>query len=144
MSKGKTQEKFIQNPMNDKYSDTMYKTGYLVFTDDAGFYYSGRVDNQIKYFGYRIELREIETGVLRLDFIDEAVAIYNESNVNLNSFIGMVVKSSHFIELKQFRTELSRVLPNYIIPSKIIFVETQFLRLENGKCNRREIAKLFV
>ncbi|MBJ7223910.1 hypothetical protein JG725_18955 [Brenneria sp. L3-3C-1] len=37
MSKGKTQEKFIQNPMNDKYSDTMYKTGYLVFTDDAGF-----------------------------------------------------------------------------------------------------------
>lgn len=53
-----TQKVFIQNPLNKKYPEVIYKTGDIVQENEAGeLIYLSRKDFQIKHMGYRIELR---------------------------------------------------------------------------------------
>ncbi|CAE1147797.1 amino acid adenylation domain-containing protein [Serratia rhizosphaerae] len=140
----KTNESFIQNPKHNKYSDILYKTGDLALIGEDGlFYYSGRKDSQIKHLGYRIELGEIESNVLRLAFVEEAVAIYRTSGENLGSFIGMALKTNQNIEFRALRSALATVLPNYMIPSKFVFITDSFPRTANGKYDRKAISELF-
>ena len=56
-----TKAKFVQNPLNNMYPETIYKTGDFAYKDKYGqINFVGRRDNQIKHLGYRIELLEIE------------------------------------------------------------------------------------
>ena len=56
-----TDKVFMQNPLNDKYRELIYKTGDLGSFDENGvLHFHGRKDRQIKHLGHRIELGEIE------------------------------------------------------------------------------------
>ena len=59
----KTEEAFVQNPLNAYYPERVYRTGDLVKYNERGeLIYISRKDFQIKRRGYRIELGEIEAG----------------------------------------------------------------------------------
>ncbi|MDE6056354.1 MAG: amino acid adenylation domain-containing protein, partial [Lachnospiraceae bacterium] len=73
----KTKQAFIQNPLNDRYEEKIYRTGDLAAYNEYGeLMYLGRKDYQIKHMGHRIELGEIETAASSLDDISRCCCLY--------------------------------------------------------------------
>ena len=62
----RTSATFFTISDSNRYMKRMYRTGDLVCEDRGGLHFVGRKDNQIKHMGYRIELEEVEHGLVRL------------------------------------------------------------------------------
>lgn len=138
-----TAKKIRFNPLQNKNSLCRHK---IVFTGDIGkidqdgyLYMLGRKDKMIKSSGYRVYPKEISDQILRHTSVHDAVvfgipdkdigkAIYAE--VQLNA--GKELTES---ELKRF---LSNKLPPYMIPAKIVFVQS-FPRTPSGKIKLSEV-----
>ena len=76
-----TNENFIDNPFGKDYKHArMYKTGDLVSIEKNGNYkFIGRVDNQIKLRGYRIELDEVKSIIETHSWVNNSAVILNEN-----------------------------------------------------------------
>lgn len=131
----KTRESFVQNPLNTKYPEIVYKTGDLVRLNSRGEYmYVGRRDHQIKHSGYRIELGEIENTAGSIDGVQNIVCIYEEEkDIIVGVYQGLIEES----ELVQ---SLSDKLPVYMQPGR--YIKLQQLPLNaNGKVDRLLLKK---
>ena len=64
-----TKKVFVQNPLNDRYMETIYRTGDLAYYgEDGQLYFATRKDFQIKHMGHRTnELGEIEAAMERVE-----------------------------------------------------------------------------
>ncbi|WP_256757089.1 non-ribosomal peptide synthetase [Cohnella sp. WQ 127256] len=134
-----TAEKFIPNPF--VLGKRLYRTGDLArWLPDGNIEYRGRLDHQVKLRGYRIELGEIEAGLLQNKEIAEAVVLVKESLQGDKRLCAYLV-SSHELDVTAIRQQLSRVLPEYMIPSSYTQVEAMPLTA-SGKANRAALAKL--
>jgi amino acid adenylation domain-containing protein len=76
-----TAERFITHYFDgDLASTTLYKTGDLAYwNEDGSVQYSGRVDNQVKLRGYRVELDEIKSIIETHDWVNNA-AVFLKKN----------------------------------------------------------------
>lgn len=117
----------------------VYKTGDLVRYNLSGeLEYIGRLDRQVKIRGYRIELGEIEKVIndsknVRL----AAVKVVKE-----NYLLGYVeVNNSSEFEVSELKIEISKKLPEFMIPNSIIVLENIPL-LNNGKIDYRNLPDL--
>jgi amino acid adenylation domain-containing protein len=138
-----TASKFIANPFGDKPGSRLYKTGDLVrYLPDGSIDYLGRIDNQVKVRGFRIELGEIETVLRQHPAVQENTVIVHEASGTGQRLVAYLVASPETIlnttELPAFLTER---LPNYMVPSSFITLETLPLT-PNGKIDRRALARL--
>lgn len=130
-----TQERFITNPFGP---GRVYKTGDLVrWLTDGTLEFIGRRDSQIKLRGYRIELGEVEQALASLAEVDDAVVVVRGTP---NRLIGYVKKSSQTALAddacqEQVKQQLQQRLPDYMIPSRIVFV-TQWPITTSGKVDR--------
>lgn len=135
----RTAVSFVQNPCNSRFREIMYKTGDLVRRDPASgkLYVCGRKDNQIKHMGYRIELEEIEAALHCLDYVSEAAALH--SNIDgLSRIVAVVASAEEFAEA-QIRTDLRRIIPDYMVPSTF-YREAMLPKNPNGKIDRKCLA----
>lgn len=117
----------------------IYYTGDLVkITEQRTICYIDRIDNQVKINGYRIELKEIEKVLMDVGNFDAAVVekIVYKAEAFL---VGFVVGSN----MKNIFKKLSNVLPQYMIPKEIVYVDVLPMSA-NGKCNRGELKKNYV
>ena len=74
-----TEEKFIDNPFVNE--QKMYQTGDLARINEAGEYeYLGRVDEQVKLRGYRIELTDIESNLSNIEGIENCSVVLAKSS----------------------------------------------------------------
>lgn len=130
-----TAKSFIKKAFN--ISTRLYKTGDLVKkVDRTNFAYIGRIDNQVKINGYRIELDEIKKVVLNIKGINNAeVFIINNS---ISKTICLCYES---ISKKNIVKELSNRLPDYMIPQKILWVRDMPLTI-NGKVDKQYLYNL--
>ncbi len=126
---------FIENPDNNLYHDRIYKTGDLMRLSsvDNKLYFVGRKDSQIKHQGYRIELGEIEHALCRVKGVIEAVVLHTTKS-GLSSIIGIISSSEKF-DTTELKKLLALEIPKYMIPSKIISLET-LPKNANGKIDR--------
>jgi D-alanine--poly(phosphoribitol) ligase subunit 1 len=133
---GKTNEKFIQNPLNSNYPDRIYRTGDLGRYNSRGeILYLGRKDNQIKHMGFRIELEEIERYVCGINGISQSFVFYDhESKEIICSY-----ESSKYIEEVILMKNLREKLPTYMIPSKFLYYNN-FPIGSSGKIDRMIIS----
>ena len=134
--KERTAEKFIQNPLNSFYRDTVYKSGDLVYVDPKTqyIYYSARADNQIKFQGYRIELEDIEHAFRSIEGVKEIAVTYGKKN-NMDEITCWLV---HSTSLDLIKKKIRFLLPSYMIPKN--FFELNILpRNQNGKIDKRDI-----
>lgn len=129
----KTEEVFVQNPLNDRYLEPIYRTGDLGRYDGQGnLYYVTRKDFQIKHMGHRIELGEIETAFQALDGISRVCCVYDEPN---GKIVGFYVGA---LSPKEIISRLSEKLPKFMIPNVFRQVEAMPLT-KNGKIDRRAL-----
>lgn len=119
-----------------------YRTGDEGYMQDGQLYYSGRIDLQIKLHGYRIELGDIESNLLKLPGVKGATAIANMKDGKAKSITAFLVKDSipedAFSESLRIKQELKEYLPEYMIPKKFIFLD-QLPMTANGKADRKAL-----
>ena len=131
-----TAEKFINNPFGD---GRLYKTGDLGrYLPDGNIEYIGRIDNQVKIRGFRIELGEIEAVLNSRPQIQQAVVIAREDNPGEKRLVAYVVVKEETIDVNQLRTHIKEKLPDYMVPSAFVCLET-FPLTPNGKIDRKAL-----
>ncbi|TQR95459.1 amino acid adenylation domain-containing protein [Paenibacillus ottowii] len=131
-----TSEKFIDSPFRN--GERCYRTGDLVrWNADGTLEYKGRIDAQVKIRGYRIELGEVETQLLKLEAVREAVVIAREDEQGQKQLCAYVITHAD-VQLSELRSALSRELPGYMVPSYFVQLE-QLPLTPNGKVDRRAL-----
>jgi amino acid adenylation domain-containing protein len=139
----KTASRLVANPLGGVLEQAVYRTGDLVQpSDDGGYRFLGRRDEQIKSRGYRIELGDIEAALYAhpsvvecavLAVPDELISNRLEAHVNARE----TVSSG---ELVSFCSER---IPAYMIPETINFTGP-LPRTSTGKVDRRALAERIV
>ena len=136
----KTSAVFVQNPLNQKYIELIYRTGDLVYRRaDGNVMFVGRKDFQIKHLGYRIELGEIENVALTLPFIENACVLYDTDNKQ----IILIYESFSEYGIQEIRSEMGKILPKYMLPTRYEKIQ-QMPRNSNGKIDRRLLKEKFI
>ncbi|MBW4594262.1 MAG: amino acid adenylation domain-containing protein [Brasilonema angustatum HA4187-MV1] len=135
-----TQEKFIANPFSQEKEARLYKTGDLArYLDDGNIEYLGRIDNQVKIRGFRIELGEIEAVLTKHPQVQEVVVIAREDQPSDKRLVAYFVpKKQQVPSNSELRCFLQEKLPNYMLPSHFVLLESLPLT-PNGKVNRRAL-----
>ncbi len=131
-----TSEKFIRIENNN----LVYKTGDLGrFLQDGNIELFGRIDNQIKLRGFRIEPGEIESLLTGLPNVKEAVVKVIRFDDNDERLIAFLNTDNNFNSSnEEIKSILSNKLPPYMIPS--FFQKSDgFPRLPNGKINKKAL-----
>ncbi|TGV30419.1 amino acid adenylation domain-containing protein, partial [Mesorhizobium sp. M00.F.Ca.ET.186.01.1.1] len=133
-----TAEKFVANPFRP--GERMYKTGDLGrWLHDGTIDFIGRVDDQIKVRGYRIEVGEIEAVLLAYDQTNEAVVVAYQDDRG-DSYLAAYVTGKAAIEESELRAHLLRELPAYMVPTYLIQLDALPLT-PNGKVDRKALPK---
>lgn len=134
---GATAEKFVPNPFVAGDAQKMYRTGDLArWRDDGVIEFLGRIDNQVKIAGHRIEPGEVET-VLRMNRAVSQVCVVPETanNGSKRLIAYYVPAAANGLSSSDLRQYLSGKLPHYMIPA--LFVPLASFPLSpNGKIDR--------
>ena len=132
-NKEKTDSAFVQNPLNDRYIEMIYRTGDLGYYNDNGeMCFSSRKDFQIKHMGHRIELGEIEAAMGAVDNVVRTCCIFDKDD---NKIIGFYEGDT---DKKTIVHELSAKLPKFMIPS--VFSQVASMPItKNGKIDRNKL-----
>ena len=129
-----TNEKFIKNPFGN---DIVYKTGDLVkWLPDGNIEFIGRIDNQVKVRGFRIELNEINKKIIENPYIKEAFTTIKTIK-NIKYICSYIVVKKDF-DLNNLKIYLNKFLPNYMIPT--YFIKMKKLPINaNGKVDKNSL-----
>jgi amino acid adenylation domain-containing protein/non-ribosomal peptide synthase protein (TIGR01720 family) len=125
-----TEEKFIAHPFVQ--GEKLYRTGDMArWLPDGNVEFLGRKDDQVKIRGYRIEIGEIEKALQSYRGMDAAVVQARSVNGGDKLLVAYMVGSKE-LHTQELRSYLSKLLPDYMIPSH--FVQLEALPLNaNGK-----------
>lgn len=134
----KTNEAFVQNPLNCAYPERVYKTGDIVKYNDRGeLIYITRKDFQIKRMGYRIELGEIEAGANSVARVKSCACIYDkEADCLALIYEGAVKDSTVVLEA------VKKKVPPYMTPDKVLRIK-EMPKNANGKIDRKALMSLY-
>lgn len=119
-----------------------YRTGDKGFYgNDGQLYISGRIDLQIKFHGYRIELGDIEQNLLSMDVVKGACVVPKKKDGKIQQIVAFLVCEGiegSFADRKMIRNALKERLPEYMVPKKLIFVDS-IPMTGNGKIDRKRM-----
>ena len=135
-----TAARFVPNPFSNEPGARLYRTGDMArYLPDQNIEFLGRIDDQVKVRGFRVELREIEVALLKHDKVREAVVIAAAGTREKQRLVGYVVASgSKPPGVDELRNFLGQLLPEYMIPAHFIFFKTLPLTA-NGKIDRARL-----
>ncbi|HEX2211050.1 MAG TPA: amino acid adenylation domain-containing protein [Longimicrobium sp.] len=114
-------EKFVPDPFAGA-GARMYRTGDRArWLDGGNLLILGRTDNQVKVRGYRVELGEIEATLRRHDAVSGAIVVVREDAPGDRRLVAYVVSDAEAAELREY---LRRSLPEYMVPSAFVRMES--------------------
>ncbi len=132
-----TNRSFVQNPLNDRYPELIYRTGDLGKLNERGeLVFLSRKDYQIKHMGHRIELGEIETVVNMDDSVKISCCLFDSEKKKIVLFYvgGLSPKDmAEYIKCK---------LPRYMVPNVIRQLDRLPLT-PNGKIDRQALMAIY-
>lgn len=132
--KALTEEKFINNPFSELDSARLYRTGDLgYYRQDGAIVFVGRIDNQIKLRGFRIELSEIEQALRAIAGVLDAVVLVQNPQDQLVAYLKIAEGSQ--LAIRAIRHQLSQSLPHYMLPDGIVLLDAYPLNA-NGKIDK--------
>ncbi|PYH94048.1 non-ribosomal peptide synthetase [Aspergillus ellipticus CBS 707.79] len=146
-----TDAKFMLSPFDDKSSAKIYRTGDIGrFLPDGTLEYLGRIDEQVKVRGQRVETLEIETLIGRNHGVKACAVVLGDSSHGgaLVAFVETQIPSTNDANaihgnwvriMNAIKSHLDESLPDYMIPGHIIRVEKELPRLASNKLDRRDL-----
>ncbi|MEG4918277.1 amino acid adenylation domain-containing protein [Microcoleus sp. B7-D4] len=142
-----TEEKFIPNSfLNSQFKiqnlkgDRLYKTGDLArYLPDGNIEFLGRIDNQVKIRGFRIELGEVESTLSQYPTVQQCVVTARVGLENDKRLVAYIVSNQQQKPTTdELRCFLKQKLPDYMVPSAFVFLDTIPLT-PNGKVDHRAL-----
>ena len=136
-----TSERFVKDPFSEDPTARLYKTGDRVrYLADGNIAIIGRIDSQVKIFGHRIELGDIETTLLQHSAVQECVVVVREDSPEDRRLVAYLVLKSrssklHPVEIGMW---LKDKLPKYMVPTIFVFLDALPLT-PNAKVNRQAL-----
>jgi len=136
--------RFIPDPFSAS-GDRLYRTGDLArYRTDGVVEYVGRIDHQVKIRGFRIELGEIEARLQQQDEVREALVLAVDGPSG-QQLVGYLIARRDVSEVDAaaalrdvIKGRLKDVLPDYMVPAHLLFLERWPLTA-NGKLDRRAL-----
>lgn len=125
-----TNSVFVQNPLNEKFLDVIYKTGDFMTVRNGLLFFSGRRDNQIKHMGHRIELEEIENAIYTLFEVSLVCVVYDSEAEKI-----VLLVDNKEITYNDIVARLKNVIPKYMMPSEVVQLDRVPLN-SRGKVDR--------
>lgn len=137
-NRARTDEVFVQNPLNPLYNDIIYRTGDLVKPDaDGNLVFVSRKDFQVKHKGNRIELGEIEVAVNAIEGVTNAACIFDHEQDKLVLYYTTADgQPMDIINLVKER------IPVYMFPEVVNHLVQMPYNL-NGKIDRIELKRMY-
>ena len=133
---------FIPDPFTTKPGARLYKTGDLVryLPDKASnIEFLGRIDQQVKMRGYRVELGEVETALAEHEEVEQVVVVMRESTPGINMLAAYVIAAPACKpQANGLRHFLQQKLPDYMVPSSFVFLAALPLTV-TGKVDTRAL-----
>jgi amino acid adenylation domain-containing protein len=135
-----TAEKFLPDPFGPEAGARLYRTGDRArYLPDGRIEFLGRNDHQVKLRGFRIELGEIEAVLAGHPSVAEAAVVVGGGERDDGRLLAYVVtRASEPASARELRDFLKQALPDYMIPSALVFLDALPLT-PNGKVDRRAL-----
>jgi amino acid adenylation domain-containing protein len=136
-----TTEKFVPDPFSDTPGARLYRTGDLARRQpDGAVVYVGRIDDQVKIHGHRIEPGEIESVLLQYPDVKQAVVLLQLKATGDKYLVAYIVPQETF-DKEALADYLKNRLPAYMIPSQLVSLEKIPLT-SNGKADKKALRAL--
>jgi amino acid adenylation domain-containing protein/non-ribosomal peptide synthase protein (TIGR01720 family) len=136
---GETAERFIPDPFHESHGARCYRTGdRMRWRPDGNLEFLGRLDEQIKIRGFRVEPGEIEAALRHYPMVTDAAVVAHkvEDRVLLAAFV-----TPAEVDVERLKSFLAERLPDYLVPA--VFVPLSALpRTASGKINRQALPSL--
>jgi D-alanine--poly(phosphoribitol) ligase subunit 1 len=135
---GATQERFVRLPQSGE--RVWYRTGDRATVDiDGRYWYAGRLDQQIKIRGHRVETAEVEHCLSSITAGARVVVVgWPQTRSGAEGLVAFIEADAQDPETLLRRCK--ETLPSYMIPQRLIFVG-EFRLTENGKIDRISLAR---
>ncbi len=131
-----TAQKIVEDPFGSTSDGRLYHTGDLVKRQrDGSIMFIGRIDQQVKIRGMRIELGDIEAAIASHTGVDQVAAVVWADERGEKHLVAYVVAS---VDVAQLRAHVAELLPRYMSPAYWVRLETMPLTV-SGKTDRRRL-----
>jgi natural product biosynthesis luciferase-like monooxygenase protein/non-ribosomal peptide synthase protein (TIGR01720 family) len=133
-----SKEKFVINPFSKNPHSKLYKTGDLArWTDSGELEFIGRIDNQLKINGFRVEPGEIEYIVNESGLVQQVVVVPVHNETKDTHLVGYIVSSNN-VNTEELSTYVKARVPSYMVPSVWLQIE-ELPFTPNGKIDRKSL-----
>ncbi len=130
-----TAARFRQDPRKANYRAIYYRSGDRVREDERGrLWFHGRVDNQVKIRGHRIELEEIDLAVQSVPDVQRAVAVVLAGSDGSEIVVAYI--ASRAVAAEEVLLVCRERLPAYMRPAQVVQFD-ELPRNANGKVDRK-------
>lgn len=137
---GETATRFRQDPRQNDYRSTWYRSGDLVREDEQGrLWFQGRADNQVKIRGHRIELEEIDLKVEQFPAIRRAVCV--TVALSAGPELRLAFTADRHLPIEEVRDFCAAKLPPYMQPARIVQLDA-LPENANGKIDRKAVRSI--
>lgn len=140
---------FVESLHPESDGGRMYRTGDIVAWTEVGgrrvLKFLGRIGDQVKIRGNRVELGEVESRLRELPGVRQAAAVAADEDGAQVLYAAVVADedaADAALDVTTLATDLAREVPEYMVPSKILVVDTLPMN-HNGKLDRKALAELF-
>ena len=132
-----TAERFIADPFSAAPGALVYRTGDRVrWRADGSLEHLGRLDDQVKVRGFRIDLGDVEVNLTRHPSVREAAVAAQENGSGERRLVAYLVPAKSSDDPRaEVRDHLLTLLPDYMVPSHFVLLEA-LPRTQNGKLDR--------
>lgn len=137
-----TEKRFVPDPFAPTTGGRLYRSGDLGrYTSKGELEYLGRLDDQVKVRGHRVELGEIEAWLNRHVDVKQSVVLAQPEAGGGKTLLAYIVTAGEARRADHWRAYLCEKLPDYMVPGRFILLKELPLTT-NGKVDRRALARL--
>ncbi|MEU6408848.1 amino acid adenylation domain-containing protein [Microbispora sp. NPDC046933] len=114
-----TAERFVTDAEGVRH----YRTGDLVRREGGVYFYEGRIDDQVKVAGFRVEPGEVRGRLERHPLVNQAVVLAPADEEGTRRLVAYVEPAGPGLDDGRLRSWLREWLPDYMIPARIVFLD---------------------